>query len=520
MAITPGSPRRPPIPARLGRYEIVERLNAGGMGEVFVARVAGPGGFLKAVALKRIHPHLASDQTFIDMLHDEANVAAALRHPNIVAMIDVGQEAGEHFVVLEYVSGDALSRIVREMKARKDVVPPWVVAWVGAQIASALHAAHEAKALSGESLEIVHRDVSLANIMLSDSGHGMLFDFGVAKAKQRLSETRHGELKGKLAYMAPETFRGAPVTRAVDVFGLGVVLYELLTNVSPFQRDTDVDTIAALSTDVPAPSQVKNHIDPRLDAIVFGAIARDRSKRYPTAEHIERALREWAHATQAPHDAGAVASWYAATFPDRLAARKALLTRVADPSIDAARAVEAQQAVGSDQVTHALGTQLIPTPTSSPFGTPGFDPRLATPSSGTVRLEPQSATMRGFSSAHSMMPKRSHRGIQIGAILAAFAVGLVVVSFFLSRSDGTAPAPATSNVAASAIVPPPPPVTATAAPDDSSAPATTASADATPSATSSAASSAKAPQKPKMPHTPPPQPDKKAGKGPLVRSYE
>src|SRR5215207_8433735 len=142
------------IPPRLGRYEIVERLSSGGMGEVFVARFAGPGGFIKPVALKRIHPHLAGDETFIAMLHDEANVAAAIRHPNIVATIDVGFDQGNHFVVLDYVSGDPL--------------------------------------------DIVHRDVSLGNIMLSDAGHPMLFDFGVAKAKQRFAQTSHGELKGKL----------------------------------------------------------------------------------------------------------------------------------------------------------------------------------------------------------------------------------------------------------------------------------------------------------------------------------
>src|SRR6185369_6868688 len=306
------------IPERLGRYEIVERLSAGGMGEVFVARFVGPGGFVKAVALKRIHPHLAGDEQFINMLHDEANVAAAVKHPNIVATIDVGHEGDNHFVVLDYVSGEPLSRLVKEMKRRNVAMPAWVAAWIGAQTAAALHAAHEARNLQGEPLDIVHRDVSLANVMLSDGGHPMLFDFGVAKAKQRIQHTEHGELKGKLAYMAPETFRGEPVDRTVDVFGLGIVLYELLTKTSPFQRGSDLETITALqSAVVPTPSVLRTDIDRRLDPVVQAAMARERAARYPTAAHVENALREWARSARVPHEAPAVARWLEETFADR-----------------------------------------------------------------------------------------------------------------------------------------------------------------------------------------------------------
>lgn len=186
------------IPERLGRYEILERLASGGMGEVFVGRFVGPGGFIKPVAVKRIHPHLAGDENFIHMLHDEAFVAGSIRHPNIIATIDVGSEGGNHFVVLDYVSGDSLARLQRDLQRRGAALPDWLVAWIGAETASALHAAHEAKTLAGELLEIIHRDVSLANVLLSDAGHPMLFDFGVAKATQRMHQTTHGELKGKL----------------------------------------------------------------------------------------------------------------------------------------------------------------------------------------------------------------------------------------------------------------------------------------------------------------------------------
>src|SRR3954470_16017165 len=139
------------MPARLGRYEIVERLAAGGMGEVFIARSIGVGGFVKPGGGEGVPPPLAGMDQFIDMLHDEANVSAAIRHPNIIATIDVGVDGGNHFVVLDYVSGDPVSRIVKELKRRNQTMPPWVVAWIGAQVASALHAAHEAKNHQGES---------------------------------------------------------------------------------------------------------------------------------------------------------------------------------------------------------------------------------------------------------------------------------------------------------------------------------------------------------------------------------
>jgi serine/threonine protein kinase len=334
VSLSPMDPSSRDFPARMGRYEIVERLASGGMGEVFIGRFVGPSGFVKPVAVKRIHPHLAENAEFVDMLHDEANVAAALRHPNIIGTIDVGSEDGNHFIVLDYVSGDPLSKMLKALKLRNLTMPPWVVAWIGAQVASALHAAHEAKNLNGESLEIVHRDVSLGNILLSDDGHPMLFDFGVAKAKRKLHQTAQGELKGKLPYMAPEMLTGAQVTRSVDIFSLGVVLYEILTNYSPFRRARDVDTILALKSGVvPPPSKVRASIDPRLDPIVLTAMASDRSRRFTTAAQIEDELRSWARAVGAPHEPGAVTNWLAWAFPERIAERRALLARIANPEL-------------------------------------------------------------------------------------------------------------------------------------------------------------------------------------------
>ncbi|MDI1445893.1 serine/threonine protein kinase [Polyangium sp. 6x1] len=364
------------VPERLGRYEIVERLASGGMGEVFIARFVAPGGFVKPVAVKRIHPFLAEDETFIHMLHDEANVAAAIRHPNIISTIDVGSEAGNHFVVLDYANGDPLQRMLRDIRKNHGTAfPDWMVAWIGAEVASALHAAHEAKNLEGESLEIIHRDVSTSNVILSDAGHPMLFDFGVAKAKQRMVQTSHGELKGKLPYMAPETFRGQDVDRTVDVFSLGVMLYELCTGNSPFARNSDLETIMALqSAVVEPPSHVRDAIHASLDPIVMRTMARERAERYPTALAVENDLRAWARARGAPHDAASAAAWIAETFRDRCAWRKALLARVAS------NAPHTRAQMSSSPRINTLTPGSFTPPPSQPSA------RLATPAPGSARL--------------------------------------------------------------------------------------------------------------------------------------
>ncbi len=380
------------IPERLGRYEILERLASGGMGEVFVGRFVGPGGFIKPVAVKRIHPHLAGDETFIHMLQDEANVAAAIRHPNIIATIDVGSEGDNHFVVLDYVSGDSLSRMLRDQKKRGLAFPDWLVAWIGAETASALHAAHEAKTLTGESLEIIHRDVSLSNVLLSDAGHPTLFDFGVAKATQRLTQTMGGELKGKLPYMAPETFLGASIDRTVDVFSLGVMLYELATAHSPFARGSDIDTITALQgAIIEPPSRVKpGSIPASLDPIIMRAMARERAERYPNAAMVEHDLRAWARAHGVPHDAASASVWVLENFPERAAKRKALLARIANaPSGSVARSSQPNSSRSGSGVTPFPQsrstpsydkTQAIVGPTPVPLGqTP--PPSARTPAS-------------------------------------------------------------------------------------------------------------------------------------------
>jgi eukaryotic-like serine/threonine-protein kinase len=519
------------IPVSVGRYEIVERLAAGGMGEVFLARVAGPGGFIKPVALKRIHPHLVSDTEFISMLHDEARLAASVQHPNIVRTLDVGCEGDTHYVVLDFVCGDQIGKIHRELLRRGLHVPPWVAAWAGAQIAGALHAVHEARSLDGQPLEIVHRDVSPGNIMLADSGHALLFDFGVAKAKHRIAHTTHGEIKGKLCFMAPEIFDGVPADRTGDVFALGVVLYELLTDRSPFNRPSDLDTIAALrSAEVPPPSTFAAGIDAELDVVVMRAMARDRAARYGTASQLEAALRQWATRAGAPHDAGATCTWLVQMLPDRIAARRELLTRVgsgapmrptpsASPSASGGAYSDSQPSRPStrrpitgttrtDGLTEVMTTPVPPfDPSAGLTPVPPYD-GLHTPA-GLSRLTTE-ARLHVTPSAPMEMPA-PRRGVGLavaGAVVAIVAVAAVAIGTMMSGSPATAPVAAT----------PPPATTAAAADEPEEEPE-----DSAPTSTSSSTASSRVATPPRggRPRQPPPPkaPPPKTG-GPLQREYD
>ena len=212
-------------PRTIGRYRIFDEIASGGMGTVHYGRMSGAAGFARTVAIKRLHPQFSKSPEFVEGLIDEARVAARIRHPNVVATLDVLAEEGEMLLVMEYVEGVTLSHLMREL-GRDDVKIPVPVA-VGIMTGAlyGLHAAHEAVGEDGVPLEVVHRDVSPQNIIVGVDGVARVVDFGVAKAVGRLQTTTDGRIKGKIAYMPPEQLRGRPVDRRADVYApRGVVL--------------------------------------------------------------------------------------------------------------------------------------------------------------------------------------------------------------------------------------------------------------------------------------------------------
>ena len=279
-------------PDHFGQYEILERIASGGMAELYKAKRTGVEGFQKIVAIKKILPHLADDEEFITMFADEAKLAAQLNHPNIIHIYDLGKiQAGGYFIAMEYVDGRDLRAIETSARELGAPFPVPLAVYVATKVASALDYAHRRRDAEGNDLNIVHRDVSPQNILISYEGDIKLCDFGIAKAASKASRTQSGALKGKIQYMSPEQAWGKPIDRRSDLFSLGVVLHELLTGQRLFRGDTDINVLEKVrSADVSAPSKVNPEVPQNLDAVVMKALAREPDERYANASDMLRDL--------------------------------------------------------------------------------------------------------------------------------------------------------------------------------------------------------------------------------------
>lgn len=284
---------------RLGNYELLQELAAGGMATVYVARHIGAAGFERLVVIKRVHRHLLKDEEFTTMFLDEARMASKIHHPNVVPVTNVVEEAGELFLVMDYVDAVTLSKL-RFVSSRneepnphgtvKRLSPP-VVARILADTLAGLHAAHEATDMRGNRLELVHRDVSPQNILVGADGIARLIDFGIAKAAERATHTATGSLKGKYAYMSPEQATGKPIDRRTDVFAAGVVLYEALVGDRLFQADSQLEILKNITdAPIPPPSSKAPDVPKAVDEVVAKALERDVDKRYATAADFLEAL--------------------------------------------------------------------------------------------------------------------------------------------------------------------------------------------------------------------------------------
>ena len=261
------------------------------MATVHFGRLAGPAGFSRVVAIKRLHANYAKDPDFAAMIFDEARLAARIRHPNVVAMIDMVVSGSEIFLVMEYVHGESLGKLWQATRAAGKSVDPRVVATMMSGVLHGLHAAHEARGERGEALELVHRDVSPQNILVGADGLARVHDFGVAKAAGRVQTTREGRIKGKLGYMPPEQVEGASVTRRTDVYAAAVVTWELLTGKRAFGGDHDPTVIRSiLAGGLGPPSKLAPHVPAAFDRVVMRGLHRNPSRRYATAREMAIAL--------------------------------------------------------------------------------------------------------------------------------------------------------------------------------------------------------------------------------------
>lgn len=279
---------------KLDRFELISEIASGGMATVFLARNVGVAGFQRLVAIKRLHPHLAKDPDFVDMFLDEARLAAKIHHPNVVSIQEVGQNArGGYYLVMDYVEGATLGKLLTRAAREGRRIPAEVVIRVMLDTLAGLHAAHELEGDDGRGLEIVHRDVSPQNILLGADGVARLSDFGVARAQAKISVTKTGQLKGKLAYMAPEQAQGKRVDRRADLFACGIVLWECLALRRLFKGDSDAEVLTkVLYEPIPSLREATPTVSPALAAVVAKVLARNPDDRYPTALAFADALED------------------------------------------------------------------------------------------------------------------------------------------------------------------------------------------------------------------------------------
>lgn len=325
---------------RLGRYQLLSRLAVGGMAEVYLARQGELSGFKTLVVVKKVLPHLACKPDFIAMFLDEARIASMLDHPNVVRINEVGRADDEYFLAMELVQGKPLASLLRHAERNKLRLPQPLAALIVANAAAGLHHAHQLTGASGESLGLVHRDVSPQNIMVSFEGSVKVIDFGIARALGRISDTASGALKGKLGYMAPEQARGEAVDARADIFSLGVVLWESIAGRRLFQRDNELATLRAVVYEPIPDLSTVTEVSPALNAIVKLAFARDVDERFQTAEEMRIALEQWMFSSggTSSHELSALMKeWFPNDFAQwQRAARLALDMEGSDARIDVA----------------------------------------------------------------------------------------------------------------------------------------------------------------------------------------
>jgi serine/threonine protein kinase len=438
----------PRAPTMIGRYAIYDRIAAGGMATVHLGRLVGEKGFSRTVAIKRLHGHLAMDPDFVSMFLDEARLAARIRHPNVVQTLDVVVSDNEVFLVMDYVEGESLAQLMRIVVGRGETVPAGCASSLITAVLVGLHAAHEAKNDHGEPLGLVHRDVSPQNVLVDLDGVARVLDFGVAKALGQSHSTRDGQLKGKLAYMAPEQIKSGKVDRRTDVFAASVVLWEALTGRRLFKAEGEAQVMhLVLHEPMQPPSAFVAGLPAALDAVVMRGLERDPDDRFATAEQMAHALEDAAP----PMPPRKLAAWIRGLLGDNLAARARLVREIESAS------------TGGRPDSNASGSS---SPVSSDAD--GVDVTIEMDSALPSQPGSQASSISVEAPRRvSIRPARSRTPLFVGGgllLCAGMIVGVVLMRSVHPASSATGPSE-TATAAATAI----PTSTETASPTSTSA---------------------------------------------------
>ncbi len=282
------------FPCAFGKYILLDKIASGGMAEIFKAKTVGVSGFEKILAIKRIHPQFAQNQEFITMLIDEAKISVFLNHSNIVQVFDLGRIGEHYFIAMEYVNGIDLHKYLKKCKQKKQYLPLDVSIFIASEVAKGLDYAHRKRDPEGKPLNIIHRDVSPQNILISDIGEVKITDFGIAKANIKSKETTKGLLKGKINYMSPEQAAGIELDNRSDIYALGIIMYEMFTNQRPFYAESDYKQIEMVKKGiVKSPVIYREDLPDELADIVMKCLAKDRDARYQAASDLQSDLQRY-----------------------------------------------------------------------------------------------------------------------------------------------------------------------------------------------------------------------------------
>ena len=361
---------------KLDRYELLCPIAEGGMASVWVARQRGKHGFEKLVAIKTILPKFASDPRFQRMFLDEAQIASRIEHVNVAQIFDLGEENEVLYLAMEYVEGDALSRLIKGCQRKGIVIPTPIILRVLADVCSGLHEAHELRDPRGRLLEIVHRDVSPHNILVSTRGTAKVIDFGIAKVRSRVeSETHSGVLKGKVHFMAPEQAMGSAVDRRADVWAAGAVLYQVLAGRAPYEADSQLAALALLRSGRP-PSPLPSIVPPPIAALVRKALSYAPEQRYESAAHFREAIERVMSDTGLTATTEDVARFATRHLAERVQRRRQAIELALSEAAERSRA----RGVSEARVTALLAS-------SSTFTAPAYSPATTPVSSAATQAE-------------------------------------------------------------------------------------------------------------------------------------
>jgi eukaryotic-like serine/threonine-protein kinase len=412
------------LPRRFGKYTLIRKLATGGMAELFLALQKSVAGFEKLLVIKRILPAMNQDKGFIDMLLHEARIAATLSHANIVQIFDVGQVDGTYFIAMEHVHGEDLRGIVRQMRKKGVIEFPLEHAIeIMLGVTSGLSYAHEKRDLDGSPLNIVHRDISPQNVVVTFSGDVKIVDFGIAKSDTKMhTETQSGKLKGKVPYMSPEQARGESLDARSDVFAVGVMLFELTTGRRLFKGQSEFETLKLIcEREYPRPSSVRPGYPAELEAIVMKALAKDREARFQSAREMQSALEEYVRRERIPVSNVALTQYMQSLFEDKLQAQKEQLLQGKQLADIIERDRPSETLPLDQEPSQRLSSSLLSAPSAA---------RTVTEIRAVQRTNP----------------------LKVTAIMALVAGGLIAAGFVWRASH--------KEVVSAVVVPPPQPVEA------------------------------------------------------------